>query len=347
MTTPLTRARLAEILEALRGLKIGVLGDFTLDAYWYADMEQSQLSRETPLYPRPVVRETYSPGGASNVAWNLAALGVGQVWAISVLGDDWRGALLRQLLEKEGVRTGALLTQPDRITPFYGKVVLTATGRSRQEDARLDFINTVPLSADTEAALLAQVAALTGQLDALAVADYLLQGVATPAVSSGLRSLAAARPGLPVIVDSRERAAEFPDWILKPNEIEAARLFFPEREPAAVAFDELCAAALLQHQRSGQPVFITRGEQGCLVCAGGECQAIPGVRVSPPIDTVGAGDAFLASLSAALAVGASPVEAASLANLAAAVTVTQIGVTGTASPAAIAAMYERWAAAFG
>ena len=72
----------------------GCCGDFVLDGYWYADMTRAQLSRETPLYNRPVVAETYSPGGAANVAWNLADLGVGEVHAISVLGKDWRGSLL-------------------------------------------------------------------------------------------------------------------------------------------------------------------------------------------------------------------------------------------------------------
>ena len=88
--------------------------------------------------------------------------------------------------------------------------------------------------------------------------------------------------------------------------------------------------------------MITLGSQGCLVAFDGQCSAVPGVAVPAPVDTVGAGDAFLASFTAAYAGGASPVEAACLANLSAAVTVTKIGVTGTASPAEISAMFERW-----
>ena len=51
----------------MRPLRVGVVGDFTLDGYWFADMTRSALSRETPLFPRPVVREHYSCGGAANV----------------------------------------------------------------------------------------------------------------------------------------------------------------------------------------------------------------------------------------------------------------------------------------
>jgi len=100
----LTRTRLEELLAALPGKRIAVIGDFCMDIYWHADMTRSQLSRETPRFPLPVVREEFSAGGASNVAWNLAELGVGTVQAITLFGDDWRGReLSRVLAERHGV----------------------------------------------------------------------------------------------------------------------------------------------------------------------------------------------------------------------------------------------------
>ncbi len=344
MNIPLTRARLLEILERMRKLRIGVVGDFTLDGYWYADMERAQLSRETPLYPRPIVRETYSMGGAANVAWNLADLGVGEVHAFSVFGQDWRGQILRRLLENEGIQTEDLLNQTDRKTPFYGKVLLSAAGRPRQEDARLDFVNTASISAGTEDAFLARLSAQFPQMDAVVVADYQTQGVVTKRIRQGLLDLAGRCPEKPVVVDSRERADEFRSLILKPNQLEAAALFFPSSEPDSISLDELEQAALRQHADSGRPVFITRGEQGCMACAEGRCENVPGVSVPPPLDSVGAGDAFLAALSAGLASQANAFEAACLANLVAAVTVQQIGVTGTASPQQVVELYERWTA---
>jgi bifunctional ADP-heptose synthase (sugar kinase/adenylyltransferase) len=141
MATLLSKNRLVGLLTAAQKLRVGVIGDFTLDGYWYADMTRSVLSRETPLYPRPVVRETYSCGGAANVAWNLADLGVAKVLALTVLGQDWRGDLLRHVLSEARVDLERTLTWPEWSTPFYGKVMLTGVG-TRQEDARLDFINT-------------------------------------------------------------------------------------------------------------------------------------------------------------------------------------------------------------
>jgi rfaE bifunctional protein kinase chain/domain len=341
---PLTRDRFEQILAAAHKLSIGVIGDFTLDGYWHADMEQSQLSRETPLYPRPIVSENYSLGGAANVAWNLAALKVGSVWAFSVLGKDWRGAILRELLEAEGILTSTLLTQATRKTPFYGKVVLEASGRCPQEDARLDFINSVPLDQDIEMAMIARIESYLARIDLWIVADYQSCGVVTSPMARGLLEMAHRHPAMRVVVDSRDRAAEFQSLILKPNDIEASRFFFPDRDPASVPLPDLAGAALEHNRRTGQPIFITLGPKGCLVCDNGVAQTIPGVRVSPPIDTVGAGDTFLASLTTALAAGANPVEAACLANISASITVKKIGVTGAACPSEIIAGYNSWLA---
>ena len=63
------------LLEKISKVKIGILGDLCLDVYWHADMRQSELSRETPHYPLPVVEERFSLGGAANVCANAAALG--------------------------------------------------------------------------------------------------------------------------------------------------------------------------------------------------------------------------------------------------------------------------------
>jgi D-beta-D-heptose 7-phosphate kinase/D-beta-D-heptose 1-phosphate adenosyltransferase len=189
---PLSRSRLEQILAALPSRRVGILGDFTLDAYWYADMARAELSREAPLYNRPVVRETYSPGGAANVAWNVASLGVGETYALTLMGDDWRGDLLRGLLRREGVCLDHALLRPERITPCYAKVILTAHGL-QQEDARLDFFNAGRPGPEAEAALVASLAALAPQLDALIVNDQLAEGLITPRIHQALLDLAPAR----------------------------------------------------------------------------------------------------------------------------------------------------------
>jgi rfaE bifunctional protein kinase chain/domain len=342
MNAPISQVRLEQILDRMKGLTLGVVGDFTLDGYWYADMEQSQLSRETATYPRPIIRETYSLGGAANAAWNLSALQVGAVLGFSVVGADWRENILHDLLVKAHIQTGGLIHQMDRQTPFYGKVMLTAVGRRPQEDARLDFINIQPLSVEIEDALLNILETALPKLDGLIIADYQPKGVITARVTHGLLGLARDHSSKPFVVDSRERAGEFRQLILKPNETEAARLFFPERDLDEVSAADLSQAAVQHNRQMGQPIIITRGDQGCFVAVDGNCVTLPGVHIPAPVDPVGAGDAFLAAFTAAMAGGANPLEAACLANLSAAVTVTKIGVTGIATPPEILSMYESW-----
>ncbi len=336
MSRFLSIERLQQILNEARGLKVGVIGDFTLDGYWFADMARSAISRETPLYPRPVVRERYSCGGAANVAWNLAALGLAEVRAFTVAGQDWRGDLLLKVLHEARVETRDVQVVPGWSTPFFGKVILT-NGDLQQEDARLDFINTTRLALDMEQELLARLEDSLPELDAVVVADYQANGVITPGVLEGLNRLAGEAGRTIFTVDSRERIGQFQGMLRKPNRLEAARWLFPERAPEEVGLDDFAEAALYPQVDCDCPLFITLGEQGCLVLDGGESHLVPALRIPPPLDTVGAGDTFLAALTAAMAAGALPVEAARLGHLAAAVTVRKLGVTGTAAPEEILA----------
>jgi len=340
MITGLSRARVETILNQIHRLRVGVCGDFVLDGYWYADMTQAQLSRETPLYNRPVVAETYSPGGAANVTWNLADLGIGEVHAISVLGKDWRGSLLRDIFQHLGIRSDHLLERPGWKTPFYGKVILTGWD-TRQEDARLDMINQHPLEPEDEDLLTSRLRQVVPGLDALIIADYIPNGVVTPRIRGVLLELAERYPQVTFLADSRERIAHFQSLVIKPNEIEAKQLFFAGQAPASIPLEALEQAALELNARTNKPVYITLGEKGCLVCETPTTVHLPAVQVPPPLDTVGAGDTFLACLGAGLAAGATSQEAGCLANLAAAITIQKIGMTGTASPDEILALFEK------
>lgn len=340
----LTKGRLVEILKRYGDRKIGVVGDLGLDAYWYADMTRSYLSRETPRFPRPVVREVYAPGAGANVAQNLTALGVGQVAVFSVLGDDWRGVTLRQEMSKRGIVVERLITAPQRSTTTYVKPILMGYD-SQQEDARVDFENVEPLSAALEDALIDGVTRHLPDLDALLVADQLeVNGIVTDRVRDALNGLATDHPRKLFVVDSRQRIGLYRGMVVKPNWVEAVVAIDPERDPRAVSRDELAQIGMALSQRSSRPAFITLSENGVLVCTGDAHRHVPIPPVRPPLDPVGAGDAFIAALAATLSVGATPWEAGAVANLAAAVTVEKLNQTGTASAEEITGRYDLAAA---
>ena len=108
-------------LNRIDSISIGVLGDLALDIYWYADMKKSELSRETPHYPLPVVREVMSLGAGGNVTANIAALKPGKLFVGGICGDDWRGEILKKRLEDIGADTSGLIVEPGRFTQAYCK----------------------------------------------------------------------------------------------------------------------------------------------------------------------------------------------------------------------------------
>ncbi len=325
------RKRLEELLAVFPSKRIGIIGDFCVDIYWHADMTRSLLSRETPHFPRPVVEEKFSGGAAANVAWNLRELGVGTVLPFTIFGADWRGRELSRILEGLGVDLRHVVHAPDRITPAFAKPILHGF-HSQQEDPRLDFENATPASNELEDLVLANLAEAMPGLDALLIANQTNSSLISARVRRGILRLAAKHPKVVTIADSRNEIGEFRGVILKPNELEAARVFHPGITPAEITDAVIRDCGRRLSLRAGKPVFLTVGEQGAFVFDGKHCDHVPAFKVEPPIDIVGAGDTFIAALGAALASGATSVEAAELACLAASVTVKKIGITGAASP---------------
>lgn len=330
-------ARVRALAGTVQNARVCMIGDVCLDLYWRADMRLSRLSRETPHFPLPVVGETASPGGGGNVACNLRALGVGELTVISVIGDDWRGFLLRDCFAKRGIDTGRLIVSQGRVTPCYCKPLRAGISETVYEDPRIDFENFDPISAGDEDRVLAALDEAAGRCDVIAVCDQYRHGVLTGRVRARLAEIGAR---MPVIVDSRENAALYTGVILKPNEVEAALAVgrAPSGAPAPEEYGEI---AKTLSARTGRPVIVTLGEVGALWYSGDEGLAFAPTRPQkPPVDIVGAGDTFLSAFCAARAAGAAGGEALAFANLASGVTVKKIGTTGTASPAEIIQKFE-------
>lgn len=331
----IAQERLEEVLAGIGGVRVALFGDLCLDAYWRADMTLSELSRETPHFPLPVVEERYSPGAGGNVAANLAALEPRSVAAIGVAGRDWRGDVLMRELERRGVGVAGIARHPGRVTNAYIKPLRRGVSELTYEDPRLDFADHTPQPAELDALLSEELDKAARSADVLCVSDQFQFGCVTASVREKIAALAGA--GLRVIADSRCRIGSFAGCILKPNELEGAAAVGMGGSPGMEGFS---AAARELALRAGSPVCMTLGERGCLVAEDGTLTHVPGVRVSPPLDICGAGDTFLAAFACAVAAGTSLCEAAAVANLASAVTVKKLGQTGTASRGEILRMYD-------
>lgn len=320
--------RLEEILSGIGGVRVALIGDLCLDAYWKADMTKSELSRETPHFPLPVVEERYSPGAGGNAAANIAALEPLSVRAVGAIGRDWRGDVLMGELKRRGIDVSGVLRHPLRVTNAYIKPCRRGISDVEYEDPRLDFANAAPQSAELDEAVAAELVKAAGSADVLCVCDQLQMGCVTDAVRACVVRLAG--EGLRVVADSRSRIGLFTGCILKPNEAEGIAATGMRARRDAPGIEGCVSAAEELAKRAGSPVCMTLGEKGCVAVGDGRTCHVPGIVLPPPLDICGAGDTFLAAFACALAAGASLPEAAYVGNLASSVTVKKLGQTGTA-----------------
>ncbi len=337
------RARLAEILAGFEKTRVLVVGDYFLDKYLDIDRSLAEISLETDLEAHQVVGVRCSPGAAGTVVSNLRALEV-QVTALGAIGDDGEGYELLRGLKRQGVNTDPLLRLSDRYTPTYTKPMMHEADGRIHELSRLDIKNRAPLPASLEDALIERLADLVPVVQGVIVADQAPErncGVLTDRVREALIELAGRHRAVIMAVDSRRRIGEYRQMVLKPNEREATRALDPQHD-GEITLDTAEAAGRALAQRSGYPVYVTVGEQGILLCSEQSCQHIPAVRVTGPIDIVGAGDSTMAGIVSGLCCGATPAQAALLGNLVASVTIRCLGTTGTASQTQVLQALDEW-----
>jgi rfaE bifunctional protein kinase chain/domain len=337
MTSP---ARLDEIAGRYPSLRVALVGDMCLDRYLEIDPARSERSLETGLPVHNVVRTRGQPGGAGTILNNLVALGIGRIHPVGFCGEDGEGFELRRALGRHrGVCLEAFLQTEQRRTFTYCKPLLLTPGKRPVELNRLDSKNWSPTPPEVEARLIGSLRALAGEVDAVVLLDQVDvagTGVVTPGLLEAVRTLAADRPELLIVADSRRGLRGFPPVVFKMNSRELAALAGtdPDADPGAV---EQTAAVLARN--NGRMVFVTLAERGMVGASpDGTRASVCAWPIRGEIDIVGAGDAVTANLAAGLAGGASLGEALALANAAASVVIHQLGTTGTASPAQLRAL---------
>jgi bifunctional ADP-heptose synthase (sugar kinase/adenylyltransferase) len=336
----LTLPRLKSLLDAFPNLRLGLVGDLFLDRYLDLAPGVVEMSIETGLEAYQIPRVRNSPGAMGTVLNNLAALGVGQLVPVTVLGDDGQCFDLLKELRRLPVDTAHILTDPNRLTPTYTKPMRKTASGEWVELNRLDLRSREPLSRTTIEEVCEHLARVFRSTDGLIVLDQINEsnwGVIHDDIRAAINALHRADPHKLIYVDSRRHLGRFECGTLKGNRSEVlAAVDGAEDSVAAVH------AALRQlAERTRAPCFCTMGEEGILVASPGkEPQLVPGCPVSGPIDIVGAGDAATSGIVTSLLCGANENEAARVGNLVASITIQQLGTTGTATPDQVLARFH-------
>ena len=327
--------QLKKILNDLSEVKIAIVGDFCLDAYWFVDESKSEISVETGQKTRPVRTQKYSLGGAGNVANNLSAMGVGKIYAFGVAGVDPFATEMKKIMQEAGINTDYLLTQDtDWATHVYAKPYV-----GDDEEGRIDFGNFNQLSDEKADELLQNLSDLLPVIDVVIINEQVLSGIHTPYFREKLVSLIGTFPKKMFIADSRHYNDQYDGALRKMNDSEAAMLCGMKNDTVeAVSYNEVCLAAETLFRRYKKPLFITRGSAGSLVIDSEGMKDIHGMMIVSRVDTVGAGDSYLAGIAATLAAGYDLKTAADVGSFVAGVTVQKLFQTGTATPEEIMAI---------
>lgn len=328
----MTPERFDAITSRYAALRLAVIGDFCLDRYFDIDPERREVSIETGLPVHNVTRVRCQPGAAGTILNNLVALGIGTLFPVGFCGDDGEGwSLRRSLSQLPGVRLDAFVTAQDRNTFTYSKPLVHHAGRPPEELSRLDQKNWTPTPEPLGLQLAASVLHLTGEVDGSIVMDQVDldgTGTVTREVLGALGKRSKSTPDALILADSRRGLGGWPSLVFKMNAVELSVL---TGRPVD-SLEDIQTACIALARSSGRPAFITLSERGILgATAEGESAHVPNFPIRGPIDIVGAGDAVSANLTAALAAGASVVEAMEIAMAAAHLVIHQLGTTGTAS----------------
>lgn len=303
-----------DIVAALGGHRIVVLGDLMLDRYLWGTAER--ISPEAPVPVVRVVREEVKLGGAANVALSLAALGDTPV-LVGMVGEDAAAELLRQELASRSFAADGLIATEHRPTCVKTRVVA-----GTQQVVRVDREDDTEVDGTLAERILERFEAALADADAVLVSDYGKGTLSAPVVDAAVH-MARAR-GLFVSVDPKEtHFHRYRDVsILTPNHHEACFAAGRKVKDEAGLID---IGHELRARLHADYLLITRGEQGMTLFSGdADPLHIPTVA-QHVFDVTGAGDTVIATLTAAVAAGADVPDACRLANVAARRTVAEVG----------------------
>src|SRR5580704_381477 len=303
---------LAEYVEQFPTKTVAVLGDFVADEFQFGEI--SRVSREAPVLILRHRETQLVPGGGANAANNFAALGA-RVHTISTVGDDPAGDAIINYFRNKRVDVSGLLRVKGWTTPTKTRFLAGWAHTVGQQVLRVDREPQSPLPEAVHKKLHAKLRAKLRSAHALAVSDYGF-GVAAPALVR--QAISEQKSAPPVTLDARHNLHAYAKAEITsatPNEAELEGLHHVSIGQNLAELTRCGAATLVEMKL--QSLLVTRGRDGmALFEPGGRQTQIPVYGSDQAVDVTGAGDTVLAAYTLALASGASPLEAAHIANIA-------------------------------
>lgn len=339
MSAPIDVLKLCSYIDKFKGIRQVVFGDLILDEYVWGTVDR--VSPEAPIVVVNVKSESLRLGGAANVANNMSKLGA-DVTICGVIGEDKIGSTCLDLLASEGIDPLGLVTDAERPTTKKTRVIA-----SSQQIVRVDRESTDAISEEVMTKSLQEFSKVIKHSKGGVISDY-GKGVVDNRLSPLLSSLKSSKEiGLnicPIVVDPK--GYNYSKYIgataIKPNKKEATEI---SGIRIKTRHDACEAANFIKSQGNYDVVMVTLGELGLILLEDNNKTTELDTIAQEVFDVTGAGDTVSAVFTLALSVGASPEEAAILANCAAARVIREIG-NATLEPDELKAVVEFWGKEF-
>jgi len=310
----LKKSAFSRISDKFKDASVAVIGDVMLDRYYWGLVDR--ISPEAPVPVVSVEEENVRPGGASNVAWNLASLGC-RAPLISVLGEDSRGDELTMLIAELGIPTEFMVRDPARVTTEKVRIVA-----HHQQVVRADFETLDETGGDILRKMISNIEKAVADAGAVIISDY-GKGIINGNLMEHVRRICSKRD-IPILVDPKEGHFDLyrGAFAVTPNTKEAGG-FYNKRIRNEEDLHRVGSSLLRDLHASA--ILITRGEEGMTLFRDGQSPRDFPTRAQEVFDVTGAGDTVISVLAAGLAVGAQLEEAVELANIAAGIVVRELG----------------------
>lgn len=316
--------------------RVLVIGDLMLDEFLWGKV--SRISPEAPVPVVEVVKEEFFPGGAANVARNLTEFSR-EVRLMGVTGVCRHAEFLKELLVGEGVRIDAIQSND-----CYRTIVKTRIIARNQHVVRIDREAKMHLQPEHADLALQQLAAMLPELDAVIVEDY-GKGVLGQEFASEICRLVRQAGKILAVDPNPQNPLKWKDvTVIKPNRAEAftsAGVVLEdgyENPEQDIALNNV--GSILMNKWETDNLLITLGEQGVILFRRDQMPYHAPTRAREVFDVSGAGDTVIALFTLALSAGATPPEAAEIANHASGVVVGKLG-TATLKPAELLASFDQ------
>jgi len=328
--------RLLRVVAGFGRRRVAVVGDLIADEFIYGQLDR--VSREAPVLILKYDATEVLPGGAGNAANTVAALG-GRVRLVGVVGRDETGDRMLEAFQP-GVSAAGVVRPRAYRTPTKTRILAGGIHSAKQQVVRIDRATSQRVDRRTIQDVERRLLRAAAGCHALLVSDY-GTGLVTPAlVARAVRALKARGRNVPVLVDSRYALLAYRGMTAcTPNESEVEHLLGVRIDDDLRTLER--AGRTLLRRTGAAAVLVTRGSRGMALFERGEkTRHIPIFGSDEIADVTGAGDTVIATMTLALAAGATHEEAARLANYAGGLVVMKRG-TATVSAAELRAAVER------